>query len=418
MDFDLVMELAADQKIRVLFVDDEENILRALRRMLHGIRSPWNVQFLESGEKALAYLEKSPVDVVVTDMRMPGMNGAELLEKVSRDYPETIRIILSGFSDTTLVSRSIGTSHQFFDKPCDAEGLIASISKSLNLRTLISNHGLHAFLSSLSRLPSSLSTYKKLNAEIAKENAATASIANIIQSDVAFVAKVLKLVNSAYFGLPNHVASCHQAIQLLGLDTIRSIVATSAFFYEFEESPETALTINRLGQRSMEISVLAGEIMSIEGGSAAQQSHASSAGLLLHIGSLLLLANLPELYRSACAICDDDGASIVDAEWTAFKTNHAELGAYLLALWGFPDQIIESVLFHHKPSNHQADAFGPITAVHVAQALVKIPPDEPEADKIIFGNLDMDHLAAVNKTDRISVWWKLYFQLSERRIRP
>lgn len=411
------MELAADQKLRVLFVDDEENILRALRRKLHGLRSQWDIQFLDSGEKALAYLEKSPADVIVTDMRMPGMNGAELLEKVSRDYPNTIRIVLSGFSDTTLVSRSIGTSHQFLDKPCDAEDLIAAISKSLNFQTLISNHGLHAFLSSLSRLPSSLSIYKKFNAEIAKENATTASIANIIESDVAVVGKVLKLVNSAYFGLPNRVASCRQAIQLLGLDTIRAIVAISAFFCEFEESPEMALTIDRLGQRSMEIGALAGEIMSIEGGSAAQQSHASSAGFLLHIGSLLLLSNLPELYRSACAICDDDGASIVDAERTAFKTNHAELGAYLLALWGFPDPIIESVLFHHKPSNHQVDAFGPISSVHVAQALVKIPPDEPEAEKIIFGNLDMDHLAAVNKTDRISVWWKLHLRLSERRIR-
>jgi HD-like signal output (HDOD) protein/CheY-like chemotaxis protein len=412
------MNLATSQaRVRVLFVDDEDKILHAMRRMLHALKDQWDIHFLNSGEKALTYLEKNPADVIVTDMRMPGMDGAELLAEVSRRHPGMLRIVLSGFSDQSLITRTICTSHQFLDKPCNAERLTSTINQSLRLRNLISNEEIRVCLSGLNRLPCSLNTYKTFIAEISKANTTTASIASVIESDVALTAKVLKLVNSAYYGVPSKITTCRQAVQLLGLETIRSVVAMSSFLCEFEDTPGLASVLDKLGQRSMEIATLAAEIIVNEGGSDEQRSYALSAGLLSHVGSLLLLANFPESFQAICAICDDDGASIVDAERTVLKETHAAIGAYLLSLWGFPDPVVEAVLYHHRPSAEQSISFGPTSAVHVAQALAKIPPNEPNADAIIASNLDMKHLAVLGKVERLPQWRKLSIQLFEKRER-
>ena len=101
-------------------------VLRGLRRMLHSMRKDWEMQFAGGAEEALAFLAANPFDVIVSDMRMPKMNGAELLNEVKKRYPKTIRIIFSGFADQELVMRCVGGTHQYITKPCEANTLIAS----------------------------------------------------------------------------------------------------------------------------------------------------------------------------------------------------------------------------------------------------------------------------------------------------
>jgi CheY-like chemotaxis protein len=81
---------------RLLFVDDEAMVLDGLRRALHGMREGWEMRFVESGAAALEALEKERYDAVVSDMRMPMMDGAQLLEEVKQRYPDMVRMILSG----------------------------------------------------------------------------------------------------------------------------------------------------------------------------------------------------------------------------------------------------------------------------------------------------------------------------------
>ena len=85
---------------RILFVDDEINILQGLRRLLRPFAQNWAMDFASTGDEGLAKLAATPFDVVVSDMRMPGMDGAQFLEQVRHRHPETMRIILSGYSET------------------------------------------------------------------------------------------------------------------------------------------------------------------------------------------------------------------------------------------------------------------------------------------------------------------------------
>lgn len=112
---------------RILFVDDEQKILEGLRRRLHPMRHEWKMTFVTSGAEALETLMACPFDVVVSDMRMPGMDGAQLLAEVMRSYPKVVRIILSGYSDQEQLLKAEGSAHQFLPKPCETDAIKAAI---------------------------------------------------------------------------------------------------------------------------------------------------------------------------------------------------------------------------------------------------------------------------------------------------
>jgi DNA-binding NtrC family response regulator len=101
----------------ILFVDDEPNVLQGLQRMLRHMRADWDMRFVDSGHAALDAMENERFDAVVTDMRMPGMDGAELLAEVRRRDSGVVRVILSGYSDAESVMRTVGPAHQFLAKP-------------------------------------------------------------------------------------------------------------------------------------------------------------------------------------------------------------------------------------------------------------------------------------------------------------
>ena len=391
------------RKTHVLFVDDDPNLLRGQRRMLHGMRDEWEMTFVHSGAEALIVLKDHDIDVLVTDMRMPGMNGAELLNQVSHRHPGVIRIVLSGYAENDTVASTVGTSHQYLDKPCNAQRLIETVRRSLKVRDTLRDDRLKACIAGFVRLPSRPSIYQRFVSEMQNPNATTATIAAIIEDDVALAAKILKLTNSAYFGMPIRVTDCRQAVQLIGLDTMRSVVALWSFFAEYEGDPVMAETIERLGRRSVRIGAMARDIMAAEGADREVQNQACAAGLLCHVGSLLLAANRQGEFSTACQICETEGLPIVDAERMVIGATHAELGAYLLGLWGFPDTIVEAVAFHHGPAECGATTFGPAGAVHVAQALVRASGTDEEC----MGLLDMNYLEANRKACRIAQWRSL-----------
>ena len=145
-------------KSKILFVDDEPMVLQGLRRMLRSLAGGWDMTFVESGAEALEQLAATPFDVVVTDMRMPVMKGAELLERVRTLHPRAIRLILSGQSSEETMLASVGPAHQFLAKPCDANRLKDTVRRACALRGLLDNVNLQRLLSQLGSLPSPIST--------------------------------------------------------------------------------------------------------------------------------------------------------------------------------------------------------------------------------------------------------------------
>jgi YesN/AraC family two-component response regulator len=136
--------------IRIIFVDDELNVLQAMRRSLHAMRSEWNMDFVSGGAEALSALKASPADVIVSDMRMPGMDGWQLLTEVRKLYPQTVRLILSGHAEATSIMRAVGMAHQYLAKPCESAAIKSAIVQTLKLRNLVSNDQLVALVGQVS----------------------------------------------------------------------------------------------------------------------------------------------------------------------------------------------------------------------------------------------------------------------------
>ncbi len=402
------MSLAA--KPSILFVDDEENVLRGLSRMLRSKREIWVLRFAASGAEALRMMQESVADVVVSDMRMPGMNGAELLTKIQELYPQTIRIVLSGFAEREAILRTIGPSHRYLAKPTSEDVLVTSIEHALALRQHLFHQSVQLAVAGMTYLPSLPEIYNALIAELNSDVGSAERLASIIEKDVSVTAMLMKLTNSAYFSLPQKCSTVRQAINFLGFDNIRATVLLGGVFEQFKQiSPSMADIVKRLMQRSLAIGVVAQAIARSEGWKAELCDEAFCAGLLAHVGTLMLIAqNSDEFVRSMRSV-DAHELTLVEAEVKAFGASHARLGAYLLGLWGFADSIVEAVAFHHDPSAYTNRPIEAMIAVHVAQYLVRhrIGENAPNS-----AELDSAYCSAVGVFEKLPAWTRVYENMS------
>lgn len=387
----------------IVFVDDEPLVLQGLRRMLTPMRKHWDMGFASGGAEALKMMAVRPPDAVVADMRMPGMNGAELLNQVMRLFPKSVRFILSGYADLELIMQCIGGTHQFLAKPCDAETLLSAVSRALQLDQWINDESLKALVSQLETVPSVPSLYfeilKELNAPEPDLQRAAATIAQ----DPAMTAKILQLTNSAFFGLSRRMASPAEAVAQLGLKTIKSLVLAIHVFSQFDSCHKVRADIAKMQHHSISTATAARAIAKLESQDLYLLDECFTAGLLHDIGRLVLVANLGARYSEAVALSQSRASSMTEAEKTVFGASHAEVGAYLLGLWGLPLPIVEAALFHHSPHHCSVKGFTSLTAVHVANL---IGPEQPVALPALQAQLDREYLIDAGVWERVPAWWQ------------
>lgn len=424
---------------RILFVDDQPEILRGLKRSFGTTCLDWDIEFAASGEEALNLMSKSHFDVVISDMRMPKMNGVELFNIIMERYPETVRIIFSGHSDREMIMNSVKCTHQFLAKPCDMETIRYTIVRACKLRELLRSETLRKIVAGIKKLPSLPKLYNLIIAEMQSPDASLKKVGHIISQDVSMSAKVLQLVNSAYFGLPQKIADPQQAAVYLGMDALKALILSIHVFSSFTEDSELFwFSLADMQKRSIMVGRLARDIARAEMADGKVVEEALVAGILHDIGRLIML-KIPEQCRMVMDYIERTGCDLVDAEHTVLKTSHAELGAYLLGLWGIPDNIVEAVAFHHNPSKLLDDVFirpegsynnkdtgktgkaesdykdsksqstkkllkefTALTAVHVANSLLMQENTSPGVTD--FPYVDMNYLGKLNLKDKLPKW--------------
>jgi HD-like signal output (HDOD) protein len=401
-----------NDRTRVLFVDDEPNILSGLKRLMRGQRDDWDMMFCSSGDEALALFEQSPFDVVVSDMRMPGMDGAQLLDRVRQKYPQTIRVILSGYADQESVLRTVGPAHVYLAKPCDPLALQDAITRPLSLRKKLSSPELQALLAGLSNLPSLPDVFIRLNAELQSPKASAASVAEIISKDLAMTAEILRLTNSAYFSTPIKVTTPMHAVRTLGMEIIQALVLRIGIFRQFSGSSAVVAMLKDVNDYSLAISSLAESVAKAEGMEHFVVTSAKCAGMLSAIGILVMFDAKGSEYRTVLSHVGPD-ESLFKSEDELFGVNHHLIGAYLLSLWGFNDMIVEAVAIAPDPSLVQGQENMALTAVHVALALgPRFPALPPNIDPPDI--LDMDYLRNVKREGRVDTWRELAKDFAKR----
>lgn len=370
--------------------------------MLRPMRHEWEMAFSPSGQEALDALSKQPFDVLVTDMWMPGMDGAVLLTEVMRRYPEMVRIVLSGHASNRTVIRSVGTAHQYLLKPCDPDKLKRTVDRAFALHDQLSDDSLKQLLSRLKSVPSMPRLYAELMDELKCQDASVKRVGEIISKDPGMTAKILQLVNSAFFGVPRHISSPSQAATMLGTDTLKALVLSVEVFSQLKDTECESVDFERLWKHSMETAAVAKQIAVADGVRREVANDATMAALLHDVGMLVLAQNLPEQHQEAVVRARDDSLPLCDAEHEVFGATHADVGAYLLGLWGLPDPIVEAVAFHHCPGKSYGDMFAPLTAVHVANVLIHEWHQEDTAGGV--EELDLNYLTQLGLAGRIPAW--------------
>jgi len=399
-------------KKRILFVDDEPMVLKGIQRTLHKMRDVWDMTFASSAAEALVVLDNNPMDVIISDIKMPEMDGSQLLAKVKQHHPHVVRLVLSGHVEQETAIKSVQFAHQCLSKPCDVKVLKQTLAKLFALRDILSDNSIKKIVSQIESLPSLPTIYTEIIAEMQSDDPSIKKISDIIGRDVSMTAKILQVVNSVFFGLPQRIGNPQQAVMLLGLETIKSLVLSVKIFSEFSQKKYSWFDIDAIFKHSISVSSYAKAIVKKEKMDQELINHSLMAGLLHDLGKLILATNFKDPYQQVLTELRNSDHKLWELEQLTFGTSHAEIGAYLMGLWNLENPIIEAIAFHHCPAKSASNQMGLLTVVHVANALDH-EEDVPENQE---SHLPYDHeyIAQLGGTDRIAEWRQVCKEYAER----
>ncbi|GFK95988.1 Nitrogen regulation protein NR(I) [Fundidesulfovibrio magnetotacticus] len=356
-------------KPRLLFVDDESKVLDGLRRMLHPQRGRWDVSFRSSAAEAMQALDSQPHDVLVTDLLMPGMDGGRFLEEVHARHPGIIRLVLSGHSGRALALQAARYAHQFLAKPVDSEALVRTLERLLALRGVLTNPRVQELVHRLDTLPALPEVHQRILAELHSQEPDMGRIAALISQDMGLSASMLKLVNSAFFGLRTRVSSPAHAANLLGLDVIAGLVLTVHLFSSFDAARHKGYDLEGLWLHCLNTGNVCRALACAEGFAQSSQDDLYVAGILHDVGKLVLLCHAPDLYGEVLTASRAQNRAVWACERDILGCTHAELGAYLLSLWGFSEEMIRWIFTHHALAGEPEHTPLAAAIVHAANAL-------------------------------------------------
>lgn len=388
----------------ILFVDDEPRALDGLQRMLRPYRDRWDVAFASSGPMALQQMEVLPFDVVVTDMRMPGMDGGALLTEVRNRYPGTVRMVLTGHTSLESALRAVPVAHQFLVKPCDPNMLQVAVERACSLQTLLGSELIRRTIGSMQSLPPMPKTYSGLVQALADPDSSLDKISHIIEQDVSISARILQLVNSPLFGMVQHISTLRTAVSYLGTEMIKNLVLSVETFRSFEGIQDLGgYTFERVHKHAYLTARITRRLPT--------QGHlkdaAGVAALLHDVGKLILMTHLPEHFKRVLESCRAQHRPMHEVEHELTGITHAEIGAYLLGLWGLPFSIVEAVAYHHTPSQVPHQQFDSLATLHVADVLAH--ENEGESGETLVQNpvLDEAYLTSLGVQNQIESWRNL-----------
>ncbi len=391
-------------KLALLFVDDEQYILKALKRSFRSMSRQWTMEFATSARQALAILIKGKIDVVVSEIRLPDMDGRKFLEAVKKVRPGSVRIVMSGYADKDLLVKSIDLAHQLIAKPCDDEDLKAAIQRAVMIRNMLEAYGLKDIVVRMNRLPGLPSLYTEIDAALKKDDTDVDDIADIVARDVGVTAKILKLVNSSFFGLPQHVTSLSKAIGMLGMDTVQAM-ALSACTVEQLCSRTTGLSARQIWEHGFLTANFARTIARQEKMERDLTDDTFMAGLMHDIGQMVVAVNLPEKWKNARQLAQKEGLEMHLAEERVLGADHAVIGAYLLGLWGLPEPVVQAVCHHHHPEQEDSAELTPALIISIADAFAH-NLDKPGGSETAVAGIDSGMAARLNLGQRMPRWQK------------
>ncbi len=398
--------------IRILVVDDEPLVVGALERMLRRLRPGSHVAAVTDGMTALNRLDAEAFDLVIADLDLPGLDGLAILEQVRDRHPQVVRFVLSGCEDPAVRLRTVPLAHRFLAKPCELRDLLEALEQVEHVNGAVEDAEVAAAVAATDALPSAPPLYLALTRALSKPDTSMNEVARIVASDDAMSSRVLQVVNSAFFGLPQEVTSITQALAFLGLQALKSLVLSVEAFRVFRQAEECrGFSLDAHKVHVLLTARIASRIVP-----PAERDEAFTAGLLHDVGKLVLSSRLPARYGPVLEAAQQGGEALHIVEQRMLGIDHAAAGAALLRLWGLPVQLLDAVTQHHDASS-LPKVWSSATALHVADLLAHaaaaevglgdgMPHGEPDERLIrgtgVSGLLDHYRAIAAQEAGRVA----------------
>jgi HD-like signal output (HDOD) protein len=299
-----------------------------------------------------------------------------------------------------MILKTVRSAHQHLSKPCEPDLLKSTLAYAFGLRDLLDDSTIKNLVSRIESLPSLPALYIEIMEEVQSANTSFERVGEIISRDVGMTAKILQMVNSAFFGLRRRVSSPKDAVSYLGLETIKSLVLTAKIFSQFDQQKLSRFSLDSLWHHSMLTGTFAKLVAQMENQDKEVIDDAYMVGLLHDLGKLVLAQNLTDEYQEALTEALNMNRCIWEVEYERFGTSHAEMAAYLMGLWGLKYPIVEAIAFHHHPGK-RGTQMGVLTAVHSANGLAYGVEENETPD---VPRIDANYLADMDMMERFPVW--------------
>lgn len=385
---------------RVLFIDDETALLDMIRRRILAQGEDITADFASSGPEALALLGQRDYDVVVSDMLMPGMDGASLLAQVAQQHPQTARLILTGQFDSARSLEYARMAHQLLLKPAPVGEILATVKNLSQLRKVLTDKKLSELVGRLVSLPVAPDIYRRMTSALGNEKVSLDDVGAIVASDPALSASILRLCNSAFFGLSHKVSSPGDAVRFMGTQTLKAFVLFHELFHSMDPRKSALFEIDALWAHCVRTAGFTRCIVHRERGDACQAETSFLAGLLHDIGMLVLAENFPDDYHPLRTWAAQVGTPLHEAERGEFGACHAEVGAFVMGLWGLPAEAAWAVAYHHEPMRRVESGCSMLVALHAADAL----DHELRPGTGARARMDLAYLALTGCLERLPAW--------------
>ena len=349
---------------RILFVDDEPNVLTSIRRGLRKQTDKWAMTFAANADQAMQELSEQKFDIVVSDVTMPKIDGVAFLQQVRNQYPDTVRILMSGTAHGDVLMRAVPVAHRFLSKPWNIKSLTNDLTRAFELREFMRHTDVRKVIGSVSSLPILPTVYQELCATLENSASRLEDVVAVVERDPGVVARLLHIVNSAFFAAPRPLHNTTETIRYLGTSLLKSLLLTSEIFSRFDESKlPRGFGLTEMQNHALLTAKLASKIATED------RDVALSAGLLHSIGKLIFADRMSEEWSQAFLRSQEEGRPLVDLEMELFNTNYAQVGGYLLGLWGLPQEMVEAIANHSNPMQSENEEFGLVGITHIASVL-------------------------------------------------
>jgi HD-like signal output (HDOD) protein len=390
-------------KTRVYFSGFAGQELPALQAETGKLEALWECSFVANPTSTRELLADRGCDALVVNMSAFGKEAVELLREAGRLRANPLRFIVGDVDNQSVVINHIGGSHHFIRRPVAPAELIKNIQRGLKLDVWLSTSELRALAPRLSRLPSLPSTYFNLLKEIESPAATLQGIAGVIARDPAATARLLQTVNSAAFSPAEKVTQPADAVALLGVQTVKSLVLSLQVFSQNDEARKAGLTLEILWEHSLLVAKFARLITLKQTGDIHLAEEAFTVGLLHDVGRIVLASNLPQEYAATVAAAREKSRPLEEEETAQFGVNHAKVGAYLLGLWGLPAEYIEATAAHHAPGQTAfAPEFSLLGAVHAANVFAH--EMSGQTDSLLLPQLDLPYYQMLKLDSQLAIW--------------